>query len=294
MPSVAVSDFRFDSKEVTLGGKLAKAGQQSTGSNEVFRGDHEGKQVIAQSRLEPSDLDEYIGKEPADNLRREIASKEYDRSQWGVEHDPDNDEWYVTDPNGEPWEGLVFANKAEAEQGIADYLQHAGEEYGAARISGLDLKVGGEGMRHFYDRLLPKRLEKILKPFGGTVERSGLRVPFTTEGEGPGLRQIGESFFDTLAEAGTIQGRVPVGDNQTLMSRPELVAAFESQALTPFHFSPSVQQRVTRRGVTEPAWIARLTPEMKERIRREGLPLLSLLGAGYLWQAPNEQPEYRQ
>ena len=31
-----------------------------------------------------------------------------------------------------------------------------------------------EGMVEFYDRLLPKRLEKIVKPFGGTVEQVSL------------------------------------------------------------------------------------------------------------------------
>jgi len=36
--------------------------------------------------------------------------------------------------------------------------------------TGLDLQVGGEGMHAFYDQKLPKRLEKIVKPFGGTVE----------------------------------------------------------------------------------------------------------------------------
>ena len=39
-------------------------------------------------------------------------------------------------------------------------------------MNGVDLQVGGEGMRHFYDQLLPKRLEKIVKPFGGKVERT--------------------------------------------------------------------------------------------------------------------------
>lgn len=37
-------------------------------------------------------------------------------------------------------------------------------------LSGLDLQVGGEGMDAFYDQKLPKRLEKLVKPFGGTVE----------------------------------------------------------------------------------------------------------------------------
>ncbi len=38
-------------------------------------------------------------------------------------------------------------------------------------LTGLDLQVGGEGMVEFYDRLLPKRVAKIVKPFGGIVEQ---------------------------------------------------------------------------------------------------------------------------
>jgi len=37
-------------------------------------------------------------------------------------------------------------------------------------LTGLDLKMGGEGMEAFYDKKLPKRVEKIVKPYGGTVE----------------------------------------------------------------------------------------------------------------------------
>jgi hypothetical protein len=38
-------------------------------------------------------------------------------------------------------------------------------------LSGLDLQVGGEGMTEFYDKKLPARMNKIVKPFGGVVER---------------------------------------------------------------------------------------------------------------------------
>jgi hypothetical protein len=41
-------------------------------------------------------------------------------------------------------------------------------------LTGLDLQVGGEGMVEFYDRLLPKRVAKIVKPFGGIVEQVSL------------------------------------------------------------------------------------------------------------------------
>jgi len=41
-------------------------------------------------------------------------------------------------------------------------------------LSGLDLKVGGEGMRGFYDQILPKEVAKYIKQFGGKVETARL------------------------------------------------------------------------------------------------------------------------
>ena len=54
-------------------------------------------------------------------------------------------------------------------------------------ISGLDLQVGGEGMKHFYDELLPKRLQKLVKQFGGTVERSSVPITKTVTEDVPGF-----------------------------------------------------------------------------------------------------------
>jgi hypothetical protein len=48
-----------------------------------------------------------------------------------------------------------------------------------AYFEGNDLKVGGTGMKGFYDTMLPKEIGKYVKPFGGKVEKSeiDIRVP---------------------------------------------------------------------------------------------------------------------
>jgi hypothetical protein len=48
-----------------------------------------------------------------------------------------------------------------------------------ANFEGNDLKVGGSGMRGFYDTMLPKEIGKYVKQFGGKVEKSEIdvRVP---------------------------------------------------------------------------------------------------------------------
>jgi hypothetical protein len=83
-------------------------------------------------------------------------------------------------------------------------------------------------MDAFYDNLLPKRLEKLLKPFGATVERGSVNT-----------------------------GRLPAIGGKGPMQ------------------------------LTEPAWIARLTPEQKKAIQEKGFPLLLAILAAE--QAQGEQ-----
>jgi hypothetical protein len=42
-------------------------------------------------------------------------------------------------------------------------------------LKGIDLKVGGEGMKGFYDQILPATVNKLVKKHGGKVETSQLK-----------------------------------------------------------------------------------------------------------------------
>ena len=46
-----------------------------------------------------------------------------------------------------------------------------GKEWPRRSYEGLDLKVGGEGMNEFYDKMLPKAVEKLGKAYGVKVQR---------------------------------------------------------------------------------------------------------------------------
>lgn len=50
-------------------------------------------------------------------------------------------------------------------------------------FSGMDLKVGGEGMKGFYDRILPQFVNKYTKKWGGKVEASSLPVRTSITGD---------------------------------------------------------------------------------------------------------------
>jgi hypothetical protein len=52
---------------------------------------------------------------------------------------------------------------------------------GGGTYKGDDLKVGGSGMKGFYDTMLPKEIGKYVKPFGGKVEKSEVATPSPTK-----------------------------------------------------------------------------------------------------------------
>ena len=77
-------------------------------------------------------------------------------------------------------QGLVdLIGKEAAERILAAEVKHArsaGIGVRERRLEGLDLKVGGEGMTGFYDKILPATVSKLTKKFGGKVETVDLPV----------------------------------------------------------------------------------------------------------------------
>ena len=138
-------------------------------------------------------------------------------------------------------QGLSVVDQSVAKADLADYIgKDAAKKLldsphprtdGVFTLSGVDLSVGGEGMAKFYDELLPKRMEKIVKPFGGKVERGAVKADSAPS---------------------------------------DVVARYADQPDHPF-------TQAAERRKTEPAWVVRLTPEMKARIVKDGLPLMSLI-----------------
>ena len=125
-------------------------------------------------------------------------------------------------------------------------------------FEGLDLQVGGEGMDVFYDRKLPKRLEKIVKPFGGTVEQGAV-----------GGRVQGPKYLYTNPYDGeVVPSNTDFGD--VIRRRPQPAGRDNLQGAVRSP-NPLYQEQL-------PMWLSRLTPEMKAAMRERGFPLMSLAG----------------
>jgi hypothetical protein len=90
---------------------------------------------------------------------------------------------YAYDKNGDQ-----VLNKSVAPNELSDYigkeaadrlLKAQADSYGQKELAGVDLQIGGEGMKGFYDQILPKSLEKLGKKFDakvGKTEMDGVEV----------------------------------------------------------------------------------------------------------------------
>lgn len=132
------------------------------------------------------------------------------------------------------------------------------------------LTLGGEGMHHFYDNVLPSRLNKILKPFGGSVEEG-------TVSAGPAPKASWHPNSGTIYLG---EGQDPVATQWPLHQR------------TTFQEMLPTLDSISKRAVTPtaPAWMVTLTPEMKEAIKKAGLPLMALLLAKHLSSLGSQPP----
>ena len=132
------------------------------------------KQVLLTAVNEGYDKVAFItGEQSAEryDLSKQVKSIEYIKHQDGYELG-------ITQSNGEGLElpkdrysaseledvvGKEIAQKIVNGEGVI-YRGHFGP-----MLEGVDLKVGGEGMRAFYDKIVPKAVEKLVKKMGGKM-----------------------------------------------------------------------------------------------------------------------------
>ena len=78
-------------------------------------------------------------------------------------------------------------------QGKYDPVAMVGSTDRMKSLSGVDLKVGGEGMKGFYDKILPAAVTKLTKKFGGKVEEARVPIePPTKPITGPDDRAVAQ------------------------------------------------------------------------------------------------------
>lgn len=129
----------------------------------TLKGKSERQRVAEQ--ISAKELPNFVGKEMAEKIVKDIQAAQDNR--WGVKNKASGN-----------W-SQRFSSKAEAEKyqkDLPESLQGKTEvlemipKY-ATEYSNLDLKVGGEGMKGFYDKIVPKTVERLT---GEKVKTAGL------------------------------------------------------------------------------------------------------------------------
>ena len=121
----------------------------------------EGERLIHSSVMHPDKLEETFGKDIAQKIMERVKFPEA----------TDRHEVFNT---ASGHRGSKHDTREEAEQAIRSYPESiqpdlavrpfTGESHGeGTRLTGLDLQHGGEGMRGFYDKIVPKRLMSLIK-----------------------------------------------------------------------------------------------------------------------------------
>ena len=128
------------------------------------------------------------------------------------------------------------------------------------------------GLKDFYDRQMVDRTNKLLRPFGGKVEEGSVQLQ-----KSPHSARISGGPEPHLIE-GRIFGGIESGETRHVASSvPRRSGSGSGDVVLEDANSLARHMDASRPAPTTPAWIAKLTPEMKKAIIEKGFPLLSLI-----------------
>jgi len=114
-----------------------------------------------EAQAERYDLSKQVDSIASSKLDNNYHLELYPKGQEGMSHAIDVPENKLANNVGKELADKIIAHHDESK---TDY-------FGRKVWSGLDLKVGGEGMKGFYDQIIPKALEKIGKEYGVKVNQ---------------------------------------------------------------------------------------------------------------------------
>jgi hypothetical protein len=204
----------------------------------------DGELVIEKTGVARSGLEEYIGKEAAAKLADQKPQRlTHDIEQTGrQEFLIRGESGYVKTPRGDE---MLFQTRAAAEA----YLKHQGN---ARELRGLDLKVGGEGMKAFYDVIVPEQLNKLAKEYGVKVQIEGGKV----HGESSAGLHVSK------------QGRLwHIYDAEGFPHPPAHKEKFRTRS--------EAEAWLREQGGGVPIHTLDVPEPMKERVKKKGFPLVS-------------------
>ena len=188
----------------------------------------------------------------AEQAARYDLSKEISRVEWKSRGDEpgkliayDKQGVGVIEKEMNPDELANHVGKDVADRLLNSEVAHQTERgHDIRQLSGVDLQVGGEGMKGFYDKMLPDYLNKMGKQYGVQVEAGGVPI-VTTPAKYHGLT---EARFE-----------MQTPQEQQRMIREHAYANEGAKTEVPVHSFE-------------------VTPQMRQDITEKGLPLYQQIG----------------
>jgi hypothetical protein len=139
--------------------------------------------------------------------------------------------------------------KASWDKEILNRMKQLPKEY--TSLSGLDLKVGGEGMKGFYDQILPKEIGKYVKKWGGKVEQGEI---------GGTKKNTGDYAWRHTPDGYEVYDR----------NTGEVVADDIHSSSEAIEYINSLKESYRSSNSHTPIWKIDITPEMRESIQKGG------------------------
>jgi hypothetical protein len=230
----------------------------------------------------------------AEQAKRYSLAKQLDE----VQFDPNTGYLSGRDHDGK----LVVAQKGVTAENLEDYIGKEGaqkilqtpvDEVGQHTLRGADLEVGGEGMKGFYDKMLPDYLNNYGKPYGAQVEMNN--VPVSTrdpKSTSWGAGMAGDHPFMTSQDLSEpFDGMVDLMRRNPETGEHDLVGRM-LRADSERRIASELQKLDTVNQVKLHNFP--ITPEMRESIKQKGLPLYQQVGiptAGAASQALQPEEE---
>jgi len=204
-------------------------------------GTKDGDSVLSNSNVQLSQLDDYVGKEIADRIRKHI--------------DDNPPSTAVKDAEKRIAEIKAATGGNITGQGTPDQIREwselnmfiGGAAPNSLTLSGVDLEVGGEFHKNLYDKKIPQFAKKFLKKYGVEPKKVPSAEMQIIEGElGPSRKIRPELLYEIWTEF------------------PEdFVKAFETRE--------EAEKFIERNQ--ENLWYIDITPEMRQDLQEKGVPL---------------------
>jgi len=155
-----------------------------------------------------------------------------------------------------------YVGKDAAERLLATEPYTAGSGKQVHALRGVDLKLGGEGMRGFYDTILPNEIGKYVKQWGANVEPSEIKARSDHYAV-----EEGNQIWNVVNDNGAVLATY----NSTTPERAKELAQNWLEYNLSRYPNATLQSAIQKDNISK-IWKVAITPEMREGVKR-GQPL---------------------